>query len=159
MKRKSQMQMNETVMVLFIFFIILIICLSVFYRYTSSSIEASKQKYESNQVYNLLSTLPNSPFLQKSSFLDEEFAVDSSKLVGLDLSGMGYKKILIKEVYPNKGVLECDVGNYPDCGVYVLYEKIPVKKMNEMVRSVVVPLYFPDTNSYKIGLLEVRWYY
>jgi len=161
-KRRGQVQMNETTIVLIIFSLILIMGIFLFYQYNMKSIEANKVRYERDKVYTLLSILPNSAFLQKSSFLDEEFAVDTSKLIGLKLDelvpDLGYKRIVIKQVYPNEISGECIFGKYPKCDTYVLYDNEPRKKMSSVVISAPVPLYFPLTDSYKAGKIDITWW-
>jgi hypothetical protein len=112
--------------------------------------------------------------LQKSQFLDEEFAVDASKLVSVGLGGAdveemiggpAYKKIVVKQVYPLAVSGECSAENYPDCDTYLVYDNSQKKisgagggKTSEVIISVPVPLYFPETDSYKAGRMDLTWY-
>jgi len=169
-RRKGQMQMNESIIVLVIFFIILIIGISLFYKYNMKSIELNKIRYERDRVYSLLFSLPCSAFLQNSYFLNEEFSVDSSKLIGLKLGklgrgigfgeSLGYKKILVREVYPQKKEGLCGAGNYPKCDTYILYDNEPRNKKGVSIVeiSTPVPLYFHLTDLYRAGRLEITWY-
>lgn len=164
MNKKGQAQMQESIVVMVIFFILLVIGLVFFYRYNLKSIESNKLSYERDRVYTMLSTLPNSPLMQKSRFLDEESAIDTIKMTGLKLEDtgffnkLGYKSIIVKQVYPIKKAGLCDAKIYPDCDSYLLYENKPKGKASSMILSTPVSLYFPFTDSYGAGKLEITWW-
>ncbi len=161
--RKGQAQIHESTIVLIVFFILLIMGIALFYRYNMKSIETNKLNFERDRTYTLLPTLPNSPLLQKSKFLDEESAIDTTKIIGLKLEDAGYdnlgfKSIAVKEVYPRKAEGICSAKSYPNCDTYLLYDNKPKKEGSRMEISTPVSLYFPFTDSYGAGRLEITWW-
>ena len=155
--KKGELQIQETILVLFIFFIILSMVLVVVYRYTNSSINNAREDLMNSEVFSLLVTLPNH---FSYSYLGNDYnAVDTSRLFDLDLSYLNYKKITIEQVYPLGNGVECDVNNYPNCGKFVLYNKQGRALKNVIIKDVPVSLYYPLTDEYKAGRLVVEYYY
>jgi len=154
--KKGEIQMQETILVLFIFFIILVMGLIFFYRYNLSSIENYKVELIENEQYLLLSTLPN--YLGYSYLGNNENAIDTSKLLNLNLS-LGFKKITIEVVYPEVNDIECNYNSYPGCKQFIVYDKAPINIRNNIIKSIPVSLYYPLEDKYRSGLLIVEAYY
>ena len=156
--KKGEIQMQETILVIFIITVIIALGLFVFYRYNLSSLENERLNYEQEKVYALLSNLQNNPQLQYSYLGNNENAVDTLKLLNINLEDLGEKEIAIKQIYPKTEDKLCTSKNYPDCSSYVIYKKISSKKSVNIITTP-VSLYFPLTNEYKAGLIEIKWYY
>ena len=154
--KKAELQMQETILVLFIFFIILVMGLVVFYRYNLGSIENYKIELEESEQYLLLSTLPN--YLGYSYLGNNENAIDTSKLLNLNLS-LGFKKIIVEVVEPEMQEIECSYNNYPDCNRFLIYNKEPIEIKNKIIKSIPVSLYYPLESKYKSGRLIIEDYY
>lgn len=158
--KKAEIQMQETILVIFIITIIIAFGLFVFYRYNLNAVENSRLEYGQVKVYNLLATLPNDPELYYSSLGNSENAVDTSKLLNLNLENFGEKEIKIKQVYPSQNSeVICKSSNYPECNAYLIYSKKFASSKNVNIISTPVSLYFPLTNEFKPGLLEIKWHY
>lgn len=156
--KKAQLQMQETILVIFIITIIIALGLFAFYKYNLNSIEKFKLEYEQLRAYTLLSTLPNHPQLQNSYLGNPENSIDTSKLLSLNLNSLGNKEIIIKQVYPKIEDKLCSLNNYPNCSSYLIYKKESSEK-NINIISTPVSLYFPLTKEYRTGLLEIKWNY
>ena len=149
--------MQETILVLFIFFIILSMILIVVYRYTNSSIENAREDLMENEILSLLMILPNQ--LGYTYLGNDENAVDTSRLFNLDMDYLGYKKVLMEQVYPEGNNVECTLINYPDCSRFILHDKTSNRLKNKIVRDVPVSLYYPLANEYRAGRLIIEYYY
>lgn len=77
--KKGQLQLQESMFVVFIFFIILAIGLIVFYQFEARNIEKIQENYEEDKFYYLLSYLPSMPELQYSRFGFYEECIDWKK--------------------------------------------------------------------------------
>ncbi len=150
--------MQESIIVIFIVTIIIGIALFVFYQLQINSIENTKTELEQNRDILLLSTLKNNPILSYTYLGTEENALDTIKLLNNNLVNLGNKEIIIKQVYPDVKDITCTKQNYPDCNKYVVYSKKPVKITNTQIISTPVLLYFPYTDEYYPGTLEIRSY-
>lgn len=156
--KKAELQMQETILVIFIITIIIALSLFVFYRYTLNSVDQTKLEYEQLKVYTLLSTLPNHPQLQHSYLGNPENALDTLKLLNANLDNLGEKEITIKQIYPEAKNITCTTKTYPDCNSYLIYSK-KFSSKNTVIISTPASLYFPLTNEYKAAVLEIKWYY
>jgi len=155
--KKGELQMQETIIVLFIFFIIFGMILVVVYRYTNSSIEDAREDLMNNEIFSLMMSLPNQ---FSYSYLGNDYnAVDTSRLFDLDLSYLGTKRIIIEQVYPPGNGVECDTLNYPNCDTFIVYSRLNPNLPNKIVKDVPVSLYYPLEDQFKAGRLIVETYY
>ncbi|MEK6834983.1 MAG: hypothetical protein AABX61_01835 [Nanoarchaeota archaeon] len=157
--KKAEVQMQETIMVIFIVTIIIALGLFVFYRYNANAIDQIKLEYEQIKAYSLLATLPNNPQLQYTSQGNPENALDTLKLLNVNLDYIGFKEITIKQIYPETENKTCSTLNYPNCNLYKIYSKLPTKVNNVNIITTPVSLYFPLTKESKAAVLEIKWYY
>lgn len=157
--KKAEIQMQETILVIFIITIIIALGLFVFQRYNLNSLEQTKLEYEQIKTYNLLSILQNNPQLQYTNLGNPENSLDTLKLLNLKLENLGEKEIIVKQIYPNAQNITCTTKTYPDCNSYLIYSKKTSKTKNVNIITLPVSLYFPLTNEYKAALLEIKWYY
>lgn len=156
--KKGEIQIQETILVIFIITLIISLGIFIFYNYNLNVVENERLEYEQVKIYNLLSIIPNMPEFQYSYLGNPENAIDTSKLLNLNLN-MGNKEITIKQIYPkqNQEIL-CTNNNYPSCNFYNIYSKKLLSKNINILR-VPVSLYYPLTKEYRAGLLEIKWYY
>ncbi len=157
--KKAELQMQETMLVIFIVTIIIGIALFTFYQIQLKSIEKSKVELEQSRNLILLETLPNSIELSYSNLGNEQNSIDTLKLLNSNSLNYGFKDISIKQVYPEiNGEIICNKQSYPNCNKYVVYSKKLSKYNSLEVISVPVSLYFPYTDEYKSAVLEVKSY-
>jgi len=152
--KKAELQIQESILAIFIFFVILGISLIFFYQYQNSSIKSDMLRYEQTRYYELLANIPNMPELRCSSLTDEQDCIDTLKLVYFNPKehDFGEKSIKISLLNQSKTAL-CSQSNYPDCNIYLVYNKAN----SGLIITSPVSLYYPLTNEYKPGLLEIKW--
>lgn len=173
--KKAQMQITETVMVLFVFFVLLAIMLFFYYQYSIQNIKNVAEELTEEQSSILLYSVTKIPELRCSSLTEEEECLDTTKLLAFNTlaksneeyysSILGYSTITVEQVYPEvNSTEECTAINYQNvlypenCKYWVLYSKIPQKYRANPVIYTPISLYFPDTNEYRVGKLTMRVY-
>ena len=156
--KKAELQMQETILVIFIVTVIIGISIFTFYQLQLKSIDNSRIELEQNRDLILLATLKNSPEFSYTYLGNEESALDTIKLLNSKLVNKGFKDITIKQVYPDSQNFLCTKQNYPKCNSYVVYSKKPSKITSTYIISTPVSLYFPYTNEYKAGVIEIKSY-
>ena len=156
--KKAELQMQESILAIFIVTIIIGLALFTFYQLQLRSINNYKLELEQNRDLILISTLVNKPELSYSYLGSEENALDTIKLLDNNLVNLGFKEITIKQVYPNQNNIQCTKQNYPDCNSYLIYNKKPSKVTNTQIISLPISLYFPYTQEYHAGIIELKSY-
>ncbi|MBS3140727.1 hypothetical protein J4405_01115 [Candidatus Woesearchaeota archaeon] len=155
MNKKGEMQMYETILVLFVFFIIIGILLIVFNRYNAGSIQEMNYKFDRDRAFNLLVSLPGSEYMDYTYLGSSKGVIDSSKLLGINL-GLRNMEIIVSE-YSNR-TIRCSKGNYPNCNEYLVNSNIPKKVSSKQEISRSVLIYNPFTKMNNPGKIMVRWY-
>lgn len=148
--KKAQIQMMETVIVLFIFFIILALSLIFLFKFNNDSTQKLVQEYAQNDLYNLLLEVPNLPTLKCSFLSSEEECMDTIKML-TPLKDYGKIKIEVQKIGTN-ATLKCNTRTYPKCDVFILYNGNPITH-NQI--STPVSIYYPLTKEYYMGILRI----
>lgn len=154
--RKGIIQLQESILVTFFIMIIIILGLIVFYKFSLNSIDSYENEYREQQLLSLLITLPND--FGYTYLGDSKNAIDTSKLFSKNLN-YGFKKITIEQVYPQQDSIKCNMQVYPDCNLFIVYDKPSVRFENILIESRPVSLYLPLTEEYKAGKLTIEYYY
>jgi len=154
--KKAQIQIQETIMVVFIFIIIIIIGMNLFFNFQQSSIKQELEEFRLEQKINSILTLPDSSEFVYTQEGKKEETIDVIKLMGL-------KELTNKkqqyEVYPEKKTKEChDVEDLKQCGVWNVYQKIPIENNKKIIKKTPVSIYYSDTRDYTIGIMVVEIY-
>lgn len=155
--KKGDLQINESIIVIIVFSVILIIAIGIFYRYNIQSVNELENEFQESNVINLLNNLPNSPEMSYSMLGDDDNSIDTSKLLKLKLSKLGFMEIKIKEIYPLRNKEICSNSNYPNCDEFIVYSFKGSNK-NSQIFSAPVSLYYPSLKEYRAGILEIKWY-
>jgi hypothetical protein len=153
MKKKSQIQMMETIAVLLIFFIIVIIAL-VFYMNIAKS-QISDQLDQSHQrdrasIAQKASTLPELECMRTTyqncidiyKIAPAQDLMQQNAIEYFDL--FAYSEITIYKIYPEP------VENW------TIYEKLPSTIKSTLANQFPILLYDPITDSNYFGLMEVK---
>ena len=156
MNKKGEMQLYETILVLFVFFVILGILLVVFNKYTETSLNNLKYEVDRDNAFNLLKKMPASEYMLYTYFGDSKGVIDGSKLVNIELNNLGLKEILVEEF--NEDKIICERNNYPNCNYYIVYSNKPKNVVNKQEMSRPVLIYNPYTKQNNAGKLIIRWY-
>ncbi len=172
-KKRGQVHISETILVVFIIIIIILLGVVVYFRF---AVEKNK-----NIPYEL-SERQATILLAKATSLEEfacsqEECLDTAKFLpfkrvlsedyGRYQKIFGRKKITISILYPEQDPsvkdVECEVTKYiqveypNNCGTWTLYEFNPEHELGAKV-STVVSLYFPEFDKYMVGRLEIEHY-
>lgn len=174
LSKKGQLQIQETIIVVFILVILVILGLLFFYRVQNKSIGDDFNRYELNRLNVEFMSLGDLPEFSCSKAGVTERCVDTAKLVAFMNLGktdlkqyyferFGYKNITIYQIYPEKNSGKCSLGQ-TDCGIWEVYVNKPDKLYSTRVLTTPVSLYIPcknnncDLDDYKIGIMVVEAY-
>ena len=168
--KRGQLEINETLLVLFIIVIIIVIGVFVYFRFSLANVEKIAGELSEQESTVLLASVKMLNEIQSS----HKDCVDTSKLIPFKTllqqerdyynSILGYKKIVFEQLYPVVGEGECDVGMYSqeeypnNCTSWIDYDRRPSKVGKRIVMSTIVSLYFPEIEENRIGKLEVTSY-
>jgi len=171
LNNKGQLQIQETILVIFIFIILIMFGLVFFYKVQSASIANEFNSFQLNKLSIDFITLGDLPEFSCSKAGIKESCIDSTKLIAFIalnndekyknyyFERFGYKNITIYQIYPGTNKNMCGLGRITDCGVWEIYSKKPNERIStKIVRDTPVSLYFPDTDEYGIGILVVEAY-
>lgn len=158
MQKRGQAQNLETILVIVIITIIIGIALTVFYNFNTASLEKQRQQYQQLQSLSLLTSLPQHPQLQYTEIGYDKAAVDATKLLSLNLTFQGRKKIALTQIYPEKPEIICSRETYPECNIYIIYSSQPATRSNQEIISLPINLYHPKTKEQSLALLTITTY-
>jgi len=165
--KKGQIEINETILVIFVFIVLVLIGLIAFNKFMLQGIEGIVEKNERARYVNMIATIPDMAELKCSSQATSIECLDTLKLLAFEkqsreyINIFGEKRIIVEAVYPATGSLksiECTNMNYPNCGYWVLYENKPNLVKSEETISSPVSLYYPLSDIYGIGRLRITTY-
>ncbi len=151
--KKGQLQIQETILVIFIFTIILLIGLTVFYRYTIDSIRADQEKYEDFKFKVGISSIPSMSEVKCSFLGEQKECIDLEKARAFSIyskdyfSLFGYSNITLYLVYPGS-------VHKP---ILIYYRKPTVVRQSQIISTPVL-VYDPEDADYKIGKLVLVRY-
>ena len=168
---KGQVEMNETILVVFIISIILILLIFVYYRYTISSIESSSSSLSEQEALVQLSFLTKYPELR----CENDNCIDMLKAVSFKqvyqknkdyyLRTFGNKKITIEQVYPQPtSEDECtsqkfNQVDYPNnCKFLIIYEEVPPTYTSKQITSIPISIFYPEIEESRLGRLNIEVY-
>ena len=169
MNNKAQLEVQETIIVVFIFVVILSIGLVLFYKFQIASLDQQKQEIQEKKFEAMLLIFPNIAEIECSSNLQTQNCIDLLKVLSLKklietnpqiyFNKFGYKKIQLKLIYPTKNDKECTSENLNDCGVWTIYNK-PSQNNKEggIILRTPVSVYHPETEDYGIAELILEAY-
>ncbi|MDD5650888.1 MAG: hypothetical protein PHF86_10815 [Candidatus Nanoarchaeia archaeon] len=166
MNKKAQLQMQETMLVIFVFIVIVGIGLILFNQFNNQSIKQIAQDDQLTYFYSLIGTFPNMPEVKCSYLSDDKECIDVYKLLAFKNKGdFLFSNITIYTVYPKKDKQECNLQiltQGQNCGTFLVYNNIPAKCKTQFCEKKViyspVSLYYPDKDSYDLGKLVIEVY-
>ena len=171
MKKKGQLQVQETIMVVFILVVIIILGLVLFYRFTSVGLE---QEYRDNQItrFNaMMATVPEIGEVKCSMYGEPDNCIDVYKVIIMNtlkerdpnyrnylVERYGFMEMKIQIVYPFTSDVECNTGQIKDCGIWEIYSNVPPNSKYPVKKSTPVSIYLPHLDTYGIGILNISKY-
>ena len=175
--KRAQLQIQETILVVFIFIILIILGMVFFYRVQSASIADDFREFQSEKLAVDFITLGDLPEFSCSRAGVRENCVDTVKMTAFQglagengrlreyyLERFGYKNVTVYQIYPVRNNAECGRGRISDCGVWNIYTEKPARITSKRVLDTPVSLYFPCSaegctdDNYAIGLMVVEAY-
>ncbi len=171
MHTKSQIDINETLLVLFVIIIIIILGMLVYFRYSQAHITTIAAELSEQESSIILASILRLPEISCT----DNTCIDTSKLLPFQilLQGkmsyyrvlFGSKTIRITHLYPEPNITApCTIQTYnqftyPDtCNSWVVYDGTPSQFTRKSVISTPISLFFPEQDQYRIGRLEVTTY-
>ena len=167
---KGQVELNETLLVLFFIVIIIIIGVIVYFRVFQEKVKEKGEELGEQEASVLLASITSIGEISCSN----EDCVDTSKLIPFSNLArtkidyykniFGYKKITLYNKYPATTELLCDSRaynslEYPEnCNYWVIYENNLQPGKKGVIISSPISLYYPEINEYRIGILEIEVY-
>ncbi len=156
MKNKAQIQIGETIAVLFVFFILIVIGFIFYTRIIHGNIELEKDE---------LSQLRSVGVAQRVMFMPEMQCTEDNIVTDncIDLFKLGFARDLMKnpanELY-YYDLLEFSEVNitqiYPDMAKWSIYSRKTGNFTNKFVTNVPVSLYNPSSRRYSFGILTIE---
>jgi len=153
-KKKAQIQMGESVAILFIFFILIVFG---FVFYTKVLKSSSKVEIEENVQLKAIAVAQRASFLPELQCSQEnvrmENCIDLLKLEHIDEMTLknklyyydvfGFSRIIVEQKYPLTKTLK-------------VYESVPATFKNKLATFIPTSLYNATENSYGFGVLVVE---
>ncbi len=161
MEKKAQLEIHETILVIFIFIILLLVGITFFYRFSLQSIENIKEEHETAKFNELVSVIPNMAEIKCSHLTKESKCIDVIKLSSFVETSkkykFGFKNITIIKTYPENINNKCTRFNFISCNYWDIYF---AKKVTEtrFIISTPVSLYYPNEDKYEVGKLIIERY-
>jgi hypothetical protein len=160
--KKSQIQMMETIAILFIFFVIVFIAIIFFSRIWRSSISEEVSKYQelsSIEVAQLASSLPELQCSEDN--IVKSNCVDRLKVIAVQVTDQpqndlldvnyyfdffGYSQITIQQIFPDS------------TDTWTIYHKAPEQIKNKRTTYFPISIFDPVENANYFGLLTLEVY-
>lgn len=166
---RGQIELNETILVMFFVVIIIIIGIILYFKVFQEKITETGERLSEQEASVLLASIASMPEISCSN----EDCIDTSKLIPFSnlartrndyyKNSLGNKRIQIKSVYPKTENKICNNEDYSsfqypeNCGYWILYENNPSRKSGIKISSP-VSLFYPEIDEYRIGILEIEVY-
>lgn len=160
--KKGQLQIQETILVLFIFIVILLIGMIVFYRFSLQGLEEKRMENERLRFNTMLTTFPSMAEITCSIYSQEANCIDVYKLLAFKgvndeyKDRLGFMNITIYSMYPERNSNLCELGSARDCGVWNVYYNKPKEFNTKLVIRTPVSLYY--IGGYGIGEMVMERY-
>ena len=166
MNKKAQLQIQETILVIFIFIVILGMGLILFNKFNQQSIKEIGDNDKLTYFYSMVGNFPNLPEIKCSYLGSEKECIDVSKLINFKNKGdFLFSNITVYTIYPARSNKECTLSvlnQKQDCGTFLVYNNIPAKCRTEFCEKKVIylpsSLFYPDMDVYEFGKLVIEVY-
>ena len=168
---KGQIEINETILVMFFIVIIIVIGIVFYYRVFQENIKGKGEELSEQEASVMLASISKMSEISCSN----EDCIDAAKLIPFSslaksnrdfYSGiLGNKKVTIYNRYPSTNEGLCDSRKYnafeypENCNYWVLYDYELANSGGRGIKiSTPVSLYYPESDEYRIGELEIEIY-
>jgi hypothetical protein len=172
-KRKGQIHISESILVLFVLILIILAGMVIYFRFSIEKVKDAPYELSERESTILLAKITNMDEVSCSEMdcLDAGKFLPFQRAMGKESMRFnrifGRKKITVYRIFPEvrdelKDV-ECGISNYiqveypENCGKWTIYEHNPENELGGKISSV-VSLYFPEMGEYMVGRVEVEHY-
>ena len=164
---KGQIQIIETILVLFIFLLILVFGIYMYYQYAFSDVQEESSKLSEQQATTLVSSITNLPEL---SCTYEKDCVDIIKLLNFKFiynqnkahyaTFFKNKKISIQQIYPEITQDNCQFQNiFPiQCEEIIIHQSIPKSYTSKSIVSLPTLINYPTQDKNALGKVIIEVY-
>lgn len=155
MDRKAQIQIGETVAVLFVFFILVIIGFIFYVKVFKSNLEAERDEVSQLRSIGIAQRVMFLPELQCSDDIVKEVS-DCVDRLKID-AAKDIMKENERDYYDLFGFGEINVKQiYPENREWAIYSRKTESFRNKFVTNVPVSIYHPLTRKYGFGVLTIE---
>lgn len=161
---KAQLQMAESIIIVFTISIILILGIFVFYKYQLATLQEKGTGNNDQKITVLLATLTKHPALA----CNNEACIDTTKLLIFKQHQQNYQQLLgnsivtVTQIYPEtNNNKECTPPLYNqlvypnNCNHWVIYNKTTNVQEKNII-STPIALYYPEIKEYRLGQLTIE---
>ena len=141
--KKGQIQINETMIVIFIFTVMLVIGFVSFFKFTISDIKSDNLEYEEKKAKWLIEFVPNMYELR----LENDLCIDSMKAEAFSMISESYSDLF--------GLKKISIVGSENV---VLYNGVGFQGGNSRKYSSPVCVYNSQHDIFSMAKLEVEWY-
>lgn len=165
MNKKADVQMQETIIVIFIFMILLAFGLMFFVRYNAIVAQELGTYDRTLNFYSMVSVFPNIPEVKCSNAGQDLECVDILKLIAFKNKGEfgSIANITVYQIYPelSNGYVECNLNALKlakNCTIYPVLNNVPMNYNSKEIQTMFVSLYNPLTGEHAIGKAVLELY-
>jgi len=163
MHKKSQIQIGETIAVLFVFFILVVVGLVFYARVIKTNIESEAEELSQLQSVGVAQQVMFLPELQCSADVVTEVqnCIDILKLRVIDdvigsniinyFDLFGFSNVTVSQIYP--------IPTSPNEGPWDVYVRPLGNFTNKFVINVPVSLYYTIDKKYSFGILTIETFF
>jgi len=154
MSKKSQIQMFETIVVLFIFFILIGIGMIFYARIHKSNTEIARYGLSESKSVIIAQRAMFMPELQCSEDNSiRENCIDLTKLEA-SMGVISSNELFYYDIFEQGEVNITSI--YPDFQRWTIYSRKTEKPSSSLITNVPISLYDPITRSYRFGILTIE---
>lgn len=171
MHRRSQLGMQEILLVVFILVILFVLGLVLYFKFSLAHVQTVGETLSEQETTLLLSRIHSLTELR----CRDRVCLDTSKFVPFQTltqrhqqyyaNFLGYKKIVVTQVYPASASRDlCTLTSYEqdaypaNCFSWTLYDQKPQRIRQQVIVRTFASLYYPELEEYHLGEIEVTTY-
>ncbi|MFH1839903.1 MAG: hypothetical protein ABH849_02025 [Nanoarchaeota archaeon] len=145
--KKGQLQIQESIIVIFIIIVLFLMGFILFYRFTVLDIQNQIDKHDTFEFRQLINVIPNMAELKCSELGVNDDCIDILKL-------QGYIRLGVADFEDKKIILQ----NLQTLEAWELYDDEPGRYDSILKISSPVSLFYPLEEKHYYGVLIIEWY-
>ena len=152
--KKAEIQIQESILVIFFFIIIFIVGFILFYQFTLLGIKNDIESYKAFTSEQLVVVIPSMGEFRCSFLGTEDECIDIGKVIAFERlddsylkKDFGNRKIILQVVYPRERNRE-----------YEIYSNVPRRYDSKKILSSLISIYDPKEDTFKVGNLVIEEY-